>query len=119
MLTKYGESGSARSHGPRVIPRFAVIGACLVWDRFRERLKLDSPILTNLAILEMARFGQTPLSDLIRCCQGVGPQSKVSAPQTHMELFDYYRNFGKSRIIQEAKLHPEEGRTFEPLTCYT
>ena len=36
-----------------------------------------------------------------------------------MELFDYYRNFGKSRIIQEAKLHPKEGRTFEPLTCYT
>ena len=31
MLTKYGESSSARSHGPRVIPCFAVIGACLVW----------------------------------------------------------------------------------------
>lgn len=31
MLTKHGESGSARSHGPRVIPRFAVIGARLVW----------------------------------------------------------------------------------------
>ena len=31
MLTKHSESGSARPHGPRVIPRFAVVGACLVW----------------------------------------------------------------------------------------
>lgn len=30
-LTKHGELGSARSHGPGIIPRFAVIGACLVW----------------------------------------------------------------------------------------
>lgn len=31
MLTKHSESGDARPHGPRVIPCFAVVGACLVW----------------------------------------------------------------------------------------
>lgn len=30
MLTKHSELGSARAHGARVIPRFAVVGACLV-----------------------------------------------------------------------------------------
>ena len=31
VLTQHGEPGAARAHGARIVPRFAVIGACLVW----------------------------------------------------------------------------------------
>lgn len=31
MLTKHSEPGDTRAHSACVIPRFAVVGACLVW----------------------------------------------------------------------------------------
>lgn len=33
VLTKHGEAGGARAHSARVIPCFAVVGACLVWPQ--------------------------------------------------------------------------------------
>lgn len=108
VLTKHSEPGGARAHSARIIPCFAVVGACLVWAQ-RPQLQMGpvpvfSPVQQGPVVEPGWQVGNTTGPS----AQGKGcicPSSRMQPREVEEQLSASLRGttyYGKSS--QTAKL---------------
>ena len=96
-------------------------GWCIPSTLPPQIINQNMSFISKLSGEKLATLDQTPLSDPISCCQGLGLQSKVG-PEHHQHAqfcYNMKEIWGESRIIQETNFSPKERRMVKPLICCT
>lgn len=108
MLTKHGELGSTRAHSARIIPSFAVVGACLVWAQSPQLQVGPVPVLSSVQQGPVVEPGCRVGNTMGAFGTGVGlhPSHPVHSPG---RVQSSSLGSPKPHISQEIQCNPKAG----------